>query len=105
MLMTTTDTIANWEIGTIFGIVIGTEACTRNKFDAGMKALDDAAEVDRAQALLRSRRIALNRMAEQAGAWGANAVLGVRFEHREVSGTWIEVCAYGTAATIWETPQ
>ncbi|HEX5596993.1 MAG TPA: heavy metal-binding domain-containing protein, partial [Micromonosporaceae bacterium] len=31
---------------------------------------------------------------------GANAVLGMQFEHREVGEMWMEVCAYGTAVVV-----
>jgi len=36
-------------------------------------------------------------MTEQARARGANAVLGMRFDHRDISEVWGEMCAYGTA--------
>jgi uncharacterized protein YbjQ (UPF0145 family) len=31
---------------------------------------------------------------------GANAVIAMRFDHRQVTDTTNEVCAYGTAVTV-----
>jgi hypothetical protein len=36
-------------------------------------------------------------MAYHARNAGANAVLGMRFDHRVISESWVEICAYGTA--------
>jgi hypothetical protein len=32
---------------------------------------------------------------------GANAVIGMQFEHREVGEMWMEMCAYGTAVIAY----
>jgi hypothetical protein len=31
---------------------------------------------------------------------GANAVVGMRFDHRSISESWTEICAYGTAVFV-----
>ena len=36
---------------------------------------------------------------------GANAVVGMRFDHRPISESWNEVCAYGTAVFVIPAPR
>lgn len=100
MLIVTTNTVPGRAVHAVLGVAIGTEACTRNKFEAGMKALDNGDRIDRGRALRRDRTAAMTRMVEHATAKGANAVVGMRFDHREVSGIWMEICAYGTAVIV-----
>jgi uncharacterized protein YbjQ (UPF0145 family) len=40
---------------------------------------------------------ATERLVEEAGSKGANAILAFRFDTSELGGTWTEICAYGTA--------
>jgi len=47
-----------------------------------------------------SREQALDRMAEQAEANGANAVVGVRFATCEMMDNAAELLAYGTAVVV-----
>lgn len=100
MFVVTTDSVPGRTTRAFAGIVIGTVAVSTNKFDAGMKALDAADQIDRDETLRRDRVVAVHRMVEQAREWGANAVVGIRFEHRAVTGSWAEICAYGTAVVV-----
>jgi uncharacterized protein YbjQ (UPF0145 family) len=52
-------------------------------------------------ALTRWREEAVERMAQEALKRGANAVVGMRFDHREVTSSLVEICAYGTAAVAF----
>jgi len=45
---------------------------------------------------------AVDRMVEMCRRRGGNAVVGVRFTSREITGTWKECCCYGTAVVIDE---
>ena len=36
---------------------------------------------------------------------GANAIIGMRFDHRGVTSAWNEVCAYGTAVLVASATQ
>jgi uncharacterized protein YbjQ (UPF0145 family) len=38
-----------------------------------------------------------------AAIWASNAVVGMRFDHRELTNPWTEVCAYGTAVFVVAT--
>ena len=40
------------------------------------------------------------RMVEAAKQFGANAIVGMRFDVRGVTAAWNEVCAYGTAVLL-----
>jgi uncharacterized protein YbjQ (UPF0145 family) len=50
--------------------------------------------------LTRWREEAVERMAQIAQKRGANAVVGMRFDHREITSSWVEICAYGTAVVV-----
>jgi hypothetical protein len=39
-------------------------------------------------------------MSKMAYARGANAVVCMRFDHRDISASWTEICAYGTAVFV-----
>jgi uncharacterized protein YbjQ (UPF0145 family) len=39
-------------------------------------------------------------MSEEAQRRGGNAVVGMRFDHRDISDMWVELCAYGTAVYV-----
>jgi hypothetical protein len=52
------------------------------------------------EALAYWRQEAVEQMVEAARRRGANAVLGMRFDNREISSYWAEICAYGTAVRV-----
>jgi uncharacterized protein YbjQ (UPF0145 family) len=54
--------------------------------------------------LANSRTEVINRMADEAMARGANAVLAMRFDTSEMGGNWTEICAYGTAVVVQGMP-
>jgi uncharacterized protein YbjQ (UPF0145 family) len=43
-------------------------------------------------------------MVERARQLGANAVVGLRFDHRTIANQWTEICAYGTAMVLSQRP-
>jgi uncharacterized protein YbjQ (UPF0145 family) len=47
-----------------------------------------------------TRRQAIDRMVQNAGLLGANAVISFRFDSSQLSGTMSEIVAYGTAVTF-----
>jgi uncharacterized protein YbjQ (UPF0145 family) len=100
VLVVTTDTVPGFVIGEVRGVVVGTAAIPTNKFDAGMKALTDGDDIDRSRALFGHRIEAMNEMIDRARAANANAIVGMRFDHRAVTGVWVEICCYGTAVVI-----
>lgn len=98
MLVVTTDVLPGYEIRAVLGAVVSSIARTRNPYREGVKNLRGGNYDPRApENLTRWRTDAVARLGEEAQRLGANAVIGMQFEHREVGIMWMEVCAYGTA--------
>lgn len=98
MLVVTTDVLPGYEIRAVLGAVVSSIARTRNPYREGVKNLRGGNYDPRApENLTRWRTDAVARLGEEAQRLGANAVIGMQFEHREVGTMWMEVCAYGTA--------
>jgi uncharacterized protein YbjQ (UPF0145 family) len=97
VLVVTIDDLPGHQIRQIVGEVVGVTARPQNKFTEGARTLDGTLSAAGEQYLVAGRREAVERMAFHARAAGANAVLGMRFDHRVISETWVEICAYGTA--------
>jgi uncharacterized protein YbjQ (UPF0145 family) len=104
VLVVTTDEIAGYEITTVLGEVLGVIACSRNPFEAGLASPDGKAKRDIPAILVQTRSRAVANMIHAAEHRGANAVVGMRFDHRDISNHWIELCAYGTAVVATAPP-
>lgn len=105
VLVTTTETMPGYHIEQILGPVVGVAARTRSPYVEGLKSLADGHGVDpdhRRELLIACRLEAITSMLGQASGFGANAVVAMRFDHRNVTDLWNEVCAYGTA--VWVVP-
>ena len=100
MLVVTTDQLPGYEVRDVLGEVIGVTARTHNPFAEGIKSLHGGTNPRMAEVLTRWREEAVERMAQVAARRGANAVVGMRFDHREVTSSWVEICAYGTAVVV-----
>ena len=100
MLVVTTDNLPGYEIREVLGEVIGVTARTHNPFAEGIKSLHGGTNPKMMESLTRWREEAVERMAQEALRRGANAVVGMRFDHRELTTAWVEICAYGTAAVV-----
>lgn len=101
MLVVTTNDLPGYEVRAVLGEVIVSLPRTRNAFAEGVKSLRGGAFDPRAGArLLRWRTDAVAHLGEAARRRGANAVIGMRFDHREVGTMWMELCAYGTAVVV-----
>jgi uncharacterized protein YbjQ (UPF0145 family) len=102
--ITTTDEIAGARITTTLGVVLGLAIRTRGvggNIMAGLDALgSDGALDEYRDDLAGIRREALARMAAEAEARGATAVVEVRFDSAEVGREMVEVVAYGTAVVL-----
>ena len=91
--------LPGYHIRAIIGEVVGVTARPQNRFTEGVRSLDGISHTGE-QYLMAGRREAVERMAYHARNLGANAVLAMRFDHRVVSSTWVEICAYGTAVVV-----
>lgn len=97
MLVVTTEGLPGYEIRAVLGEVLGVTACTRNPYVAGFRTLDGGQGPEMAQVLVQSRANAIGQMIHAARRRGANAILGMRFDNRDITPNWVEICAYGTA--------
>lgn len=82
------------------GIVKGSVVMSKNfgkDFMAGMKTLVGGEIESYTELLRQARQIATKRMADEAEALGADAVLNVRYTSSSVMQGAAEVTAYGTA--------
>ncbi len=100
MLVVTTETVPGYRVTAVVGEVIGITARTHNPFAEGVKALSGTLNPRMPQALAHWRQQAVDEMVDAARRRGANAVIGMRFDNREISSAWAEICAYGTAVTV-----
>jgi uncharacterized protein YbjQ (UPF0145 family) len=100
MLIVTTENVPGYRVVEVFGQVFGLTARTHNPYNEGVKALTGGLNPQMVGALGHWREEAIAEMAEAARRKGANAVIGMRFDNREISSSWAEICAYGTAVRV-----
>ena len=101
MLVVTTETVPGYDVTDVLGEVMGVIARTRNPYAEGVKVLNGGAiSPTVSSSLVGWREEAIANLARAAQARGANAVVGMRFDHRDISQSWTEICAYGTAVQI-----
>jgi len=103
MLLSTTDTIPGKTISKHLGLVRGNTIRARHvgrDIMAGLRNLVGGEIVEYTKLLAESREQALDRMMEEAGKLGANAVVGLRFSTAEIENHAAEILAYGTAVVV-----
>lgn len=98
MLVLTIDHAPGHRIVAILGDVIGATVRPDNPYIEGVKSL--AGGAPDIEEVIRTRKEAVAAMVERARLMGANAVVGLRFDHRTIAGKWSEICAYGTAMVL-----
>ena len=102
MLLLNIDSIPGKKIEALT-IVKGSVVQSKNfgkDFMAGMKTLVGGEIESYTQMLVEARQIATKRMADEAQALGADAVINVRYASASVMQGAAEVTAYGTAVKI-----
>ena len=97
VLVVTTEGLPGYEITTVLGEVLGVCPTSRNPFAAGLRSTEGGPGMDMSQFLVQTRAKAVGQMVHVAEQRGANAVVGMRFDHRDFTNSWAEMCAYGTA--------
>jgi uncharacterized protein YbjQ (UPF0145 family) len=75
-------------MGIVGGVAAGFKSLRRGEVSQYTKLLED------------SRRHAIDRMIENAGLLGADAIVGVRFDSSEIGNQLTEIVAYGTAVKV-----
>jgi uncharacterized protein YbjQ (UPF0145 family) len=109
MLITTTPTIQGSEITSYYGIVTGEAILGANIFKdifASIRDIVGGRSAAYEEELRRARDTAIDEMAMEAEALGANAVVGVDLDYETIQvgrgGTMLMVSASGTAVkTTW----
>jgi len=103
MIVTTMNDIPGYEVDEVFGEVMGLTVRSRNvgsQIGAQLKSILGGELKGMTKALVESRREVMERMAEEAEAKGANAIIAMRFDTSEMGPNWTEICAYGTAVKV-----
>ena len=85
--------------GMVFGLVVRSRGLGGNLM-ASIRSLGGGEIHEYTSLLEDTRRQALDRLVANATLLGANAVLSMRFDSSELSGTMSEIVAYGTAAVV-----
>ncbi|MBQ7247946.1 MAG: YbjQ family protein [Lachnospiraceae bacterium] len=99
MILTTTNKINGKELE-MLGLVKGSTIQTVNAFrdiGAGFKTLVGGELTKYNEMMEKARNLATQRMVNEAGALGADAIVGVRYSSASIMQNAAEVMAYGTA--------
>jgi uncharacterized protein YbjQ (UPF0145 family) len=103
MIVVTTPFLAGHRIveskGMVFGLVVRSRGLGGNLM-ASLRSLGGGEIHEYTSLLEDTRRQALDRLVKNATLLGANAVLSMRFDSSELSGTMSEIVAYGTAVVV-----
>ena len=103
MFIVNTEFVPGKRIVRVFGLVQGSTVRAKHlgrDIAAGLKNLVGGELKGYTELLNESRSEALRRMAEQAEAMGANAVLNVRFGTSTITAGASELLSYGTAVEL-----
>lgn len=103
VIVATTDLLPGFHVQAVLGEVIGVALRTLSPYVEGFRSWRDGATTPpdiRLAILTQCRAEAVERMRLAAQALGANAVVAMRFDHRQVTEMTNEVCAYGTAVVV-----
>ena len=103
MLISTMNDLPGYEITEVLGEVFGLTVRSRNigsQLGASFKALAGGELKGMTKNLVASRHEVLQRMVDEAGMKGADAVMAMRFDTSEMGPNWTEICAYGTAVKV-----
>ena len=102
MLLVTTEFIAGANIQ-MLGLVRGSTIQTVNAirdFGASLKTIVGGELKNYTEMMDKARAIATDRMVQEAGMMGADAIVGVRYTTSAVMASAAEIMAYGTAVRI-----
>jgi uncharacterized protein YbjQ (UPF0145 family) len=100
VLVVTTDSIPGYDVRAVIGEVVGVTARTFNPYIEGVKSLNGRLNPQLVRLLAQIRQEAVAHMVAAAERRGANAVVAMRFDNRDVTPPWREICAYGTAVLV-----
>ena len=103
MIVVTTENIPGYRVtrplGQVFGVTVRTRGLGGN-IAAGLRGLVGGEVKSYTKLLEDARRQAVDRLAENATAMGANAVVMMRFDSSEIGQSMSEIVAYGSAVVV-----
>jgi len=103
MIIATAEKIEGKNITRTVGLVKGSTIRARHvgrDIMAGLRSIVGGEIIDYTKMMAESREQALQRLAEDAEAQGANAIVGVRFTTSMVMQNASEILAYGTGVVV-----
>lgn len=103
MLITTVDNVSEAKVIETLGLVKGQIVQSKHlgkDFVAGMKNLVGGEVKSYTQMMSDARKVATERMIEEATSLGANAIIGVRYGSSAIMQGSAEIIAYGTAVKL-----
>ncbi|MDR1078411.1 MAG: YbjQ family protein [Propionibacteriaceae bacterium] len=103
MLIVTTNDIPGYRVDAVLGEVMGMTVRSANleaHFTAGLRVISGGEVPEYTTLVYESRNQVMERMWQQAVQRGANAIVGMRFDTGDISKSFSEVCAYGTAVVV-----
>lgn len=103
MIIVSTPEVATREISEVCGIVRGNTVRARNigrDIFAGLRSLVGGEIDEYTKLMTEARDEAMARMVAEATAFGADAIVNVRFTTAEVMQNTAEILAYGTAVKL-----
>jgi uncharacterized protein YbjQ (UPF0145 family) len=103
MIVVTTPYVSGYKVvetkGMVFGLVVRSRGLGGNVM-AQLRSLGGGEIHEYTSLLEDTRRQALDRLVRNATVVGANAVMSMRYDSSEISGTMSEIVAYGTAVVV-----
>jgi uncharacterized protein YbjQ (UPF0145 family) len=103
MLIVTSENLSGYKItahlGQVYGVVVRSRGMAGN-FVAGLRTILGGEIKELSSLVEDTRRQALDRLAANATAMGANAVVMMRFDSGSIGQMMNEVVAYGTAVRV-----
>lgn len=105
MIITTTPSIEGHHVERYLGVVTGETIIGANVFKDFMAGLSDffgGRSRQYEEVLAKAKDTAIQEMVNRAGAWGANAIVGIDLDYETVgaSGSMLMVTCSGTAVVI-----
>lgn len=103
VIISTMNDLPGYEVEEVLGEVFGLTVRSRNlgsQIGASLKSLAGGELKGMTKMLAEGREHATERVVEEAGSKGADAILAFRFDTSELGTTWTEICAYGTAVKV-----
>jgi uncharacterized protein YbjQ (UPF0145 family) len=102
-ILLTANYVSGYKVDRVLGLVYGITVRSRGiggNIMAGLRTLKGGEINEYTEMALQARQQALDRLMDQAGKIGANAVISVMFDSTEIGNTMDEIIAFGTAVVV-----